>query len=512
MTAPPAAPLRTALPLRFGDRASFGALRSLLQSAGYDEAAVCERTGAGSIYDFTSLAEGRERSEVADARDVLIRLFLDGEVVEAALAERHLGADGVRLLHAFGLIAERDGAPAACFGTVLLYPTRGLWVVSDLPSVAAGATKPLPSDAVYPAITDNTRDYLAAIPESSCERFLEMCGGTGIAALVAARHAGRAWTADITERATRFAEFNALLNDIQNFTAVQGDLYEPVRGLTFDRIAAHPPYVASAERTMIYRDGGPDGEQFTRALLAGLPEFLAPGGRFYMTCIATDRTNAPLEDRVREMIGPAHAAFDVAIAVRVAHDPANYYLSLARNGKASFAEAERRIGQYAEMQAERLVYASMVVERHASARLPVTARRSAGLAPLGEMLDWQLAWERLRESPQFTERLLAARVRCAERLRIRSSQRLEGASWLVDRCDAVTEWPFRASIECSGETAVILMRCDGSLTVGDLARALVSDGLLSADGADEAMASLIGFFVGAGCLESDLLPFVGRDA
>src|SRR6185312_8480239 len=217
-------------------------------------------------------------------------------------------------------------------------------------------------------------------------------------------------TGDVTERATRYAQFNADLNGLGNVRAVQGDMYEPVRGLTFDRIVAHPPYIASPEQTMIYRDGGPDGEQFTRALLAGLPEFLEPGGRFYMTCVATDRTEGPFEQRIRRMIGPSNDEFDVVLAVRVARDPADYFRAVARAGQSSQEDADAKIAAYQAMGAEKLVYASMAIERHASPRTPFTARRSCGTAQLGESLDWELDWVRNRASPGFAARLLDCRV------------------------------------------------------------------------------------------------------
>jgi len=359
---------------------------------------------------------------------------------------------------------------------------------------------------VYPAITENTRDFIFAIPRTRCGRFLEMCGGTGIAALMAARDGSRAWTGDVTERATRYARFNAELNEIQNFEAVQGDLYEPVRGLTFDRIVAHPPYIAAPEQTMIYRDGGPDGEQFTRAIIAGLPDFLAPGGRCFMTCVATDRVNAPLEQRVRDMIGPTNAEYDVVVAVRVARDPTDYFRAVARAGGSSTQDAEMRIAVYDSMGADKLVYCSIAVERHASARTPFTARRSVGKASIGESLEWQLDWVRLRQSTGFAERLLDARVRCRGGMRLHSEQRLVDRAWRVERCEVSAESPFRTSVECSAETAAILTRCTDPIGLRELARGLVRDGLVGSEGSEDAVVSVASFFVNAGCLETELLP------
>lgn len=495
-----------AAPGTVADAQSMAALRDLLEETGFTEEAVSARTGATSIYDFTSVREGRVPGDARDALDVLIRLFLDGDLVGRAVIRQHLPDRAVRAIERLGLLSAPANDASNQFATVLLYPTNDLWLISDLPGSAAGSPKPLPSDAVYPAITENTRDFLSSLPRTRCNRFLEMCGGTGIAALIASRFSARAWTADVTERATRYACFNAELNRIDNFESVQGDLYEPVRGLTFDRIVAHPPYIAAPEQTMIYRDGGPDGEQFTRALLGGLPDFLEPGGRYFMTCVATDRVNAPLEQRVREMIGPSNAEFDVVVAVRVARDPADYFHAVARAGASSEQDAETKIAAYTAIGAEKLVYASMAVERHASHRTPFTARRSAGTAPLGESLEWQLDWVRLRESPEFVQRVLDSRVHCREGVNIRSDQRLVDGAWRVEHVDVSVEAPFRTSVECSPETASILSRCTAPIALRDLARDLVADGLVGSAGVDAAVVSLVSFFVNAGCLDVDLLP------
>src|SRR5690606_29151931 len=147
-------------------------------------------------------------------------------------------------------------------------------IASDLDSGAPGASDPdslEQPDFVFSAITSLTGTFLSQLPDAPCERCLELCAGTGTAALAAAKQAGHVWATDLTARSTRFAEFNARLNNLQNVTAVQGDLYEPVLGLTFDRIVAHPPYVPATETQMVYRDGGEDGEQVIRGILQGLP-------------------------------------------------------------------------------------------------------------------------------------------------------------------------------------------------------------------------------------------------
>src|SRR6185437_750238 len=132
-------------------------------------------------------------------------------------------------------------------------------------------------------------------------------------------------------------------------------------------------------------------------------------------------------------------------------------------------------------------------------------RRSAAL-------EWQLDWVRLRESPSFSSRMLDSRVHCREGVQIRSDQRLVGGSWYVERLEVSVEAPFRTSVECSAETAAILTRCTAPISLRDLARDLVADGLIGSKGVEAAVVSLASFFVNAGCLDTELLPGPAADA
>src|SRR5262249_31659234 len=148
----------------------------------------------------------------------------------------------------------------------------------------------LPSDIVYSALTSETHRVADLMPRGRCGDYLELCLGTGIAALLAGRDfAANTYAVDITARSDRLARGNAALNGLSNVTALAGDLYAPVAGRTFDMITAHPPYVPSFETELVFRDGGEDGEQITRRIIAGLAEHLRPGGQFYCDCLMTDR-------------------------------------------------------------------------------------------------------------------------------------------------------------------------------------------------------------------------------
>ncbi len=295
MTAPAPAPVA------MRSAAEFRELRDFLSRRMFTEEAICERYSLGVINDFRALVDGREPEEIRDALGVLVRLFLDSVPVSESVVREHLSGKELDLLSSFGLLTRDSSLPDAIRGSVLLYPVRGLLIISD--SFHNPDIKNSP-EIVYPAITANTHRFLALIPDTPCESFLELCGGTGIAALCAARNgAARPISTDITARATYFAEFNGRLNDLPLFCALQGDLYDPVAGQTFQRIACHPPYVAALRQEFIYRDGGEDGELITRRVFQDAAKFLETDGRLYCTAVINELSGRPAEQRIRQMLG-----------------------------------------------------------------------------------------------------------------------------------------------------------------------------------------------------------------
>ncbi|MGH7506312.1 MAG: hypothetical protein ACRELX_11705, partial [Longimicrobiales bacterium] len=212
------------IPLRDTGPADFAALRALLVAAGYTAAGVLERTGTTSLADARDRQDQRQDLPIADARDALLRLFLDERAIARAAAERVLAGDSIALFERIGLVERRDDGEAKLVPAVMLYPVEDVFLASDLTRDPAQPMAPYtqPDDAVYPAITRNTGDFLSLLPRTPCARFLELCGGTGVAAIIAAPATEIAVTADITERSTQFAEWNAKLNRRTNVRAVRG--------------------------------------------------------------------------------------------------------------------------------------------------------------------------------------------------------------------------------------------------------------------------------------------------
>ncbi|MDQ6828014.1 MAG: methyltransferase, partial [Gemmatimonadota bacterium] len=318
-------PLSRPLPFIDASAPRLAELRALLARLGYTEQAAWERMGCEPVGVYRNpVDDGREPMQLNDALDLCIRMFMDGEPFPRERAAELIGGDAIALLASIGLLETVPDDDTKIRAMVQLYPTQNLYIVSDRHFDGRVSSEVVTTDVVYPAITWTVARYLEALPRRSFGNVLEMCGGTGIAALVLSPTAERVWSSDITQRSTDFAELNARLNAIGNLTAVAGDMYEPVAGLQFDLIAAHPPYVPSLERKLIFRDGGTAGEEITQRVVAESPPYLAPGGRLYCTCMGSDRVDAPFEQRIRDWLGDAGADCDVFFFQMQAHDPLVY--------------------------------------------------------------------------------------------------------------------------------------------------------------------------------------------
>jgi release factor glutamine methyltransferase len=137
-----------------------------------------------------------------------------------------------------------------------------------------------------------------AHPEATADvrRVLDVGTGSGILAitLAAERPDVRVDAVDLSEDALAVARVNAARLGVgERVRFHQGSLLAPVAGARFDVIVSNPPYIAQdeVERLMpdvrlheprAALDGGPDGLDLVRALLAGVGGLLAPGGTFVM--------------------------------------------------------------------------------------------------------------------------------------------------------------------------------------------------------------------------------------
>jgi SAM-dependent methyltransferase len=497
----PLTQIPTPSPLRLESQSVFDVARAFLRDSGFEETALCRRLEIESLDQFRAIRDGRPAEAPRDPLDVLVRLFLDNEPLESTVMEALVPQAARAAMRSLGLVREHRTDPSRVVGNVLLYPTQSLYIASDVAALPDGGSARW-WDLVYAAITTNTRNFLSTMPRHSCDAFLDLCSGTGVAALAAvSRFANRAWAVDVAERSTQFAQFNARLNGIGNVTTLTGDLYAPVAGLTFDRIVAHPPYVPSRETQMVYRDGGPDGEGITRRIIAGLPQFLRPGGQFHCTCTATDRKDAPLEQRIRSMLGDAASDFDVAVVVTNEFDPTEYYVRLAIAGRGTWPEAEEWHRHFDALGVTKMVYATIEILRQVRPHAPFTARRRMGSATGSAELTRLVRAGEESASSTALDRMLESCPSLQPHVVLWSEHSREEGEWAVKSCALATDVPFDVRLPCPPEMAALIGRMDGTETVRGLYERLSLAGNLTDDAKIERLASYIHMLAAHGMVE-----------
>ena len=227
----------------------FGAVREHFVRSGFGEKALRERLQvqpdrALDICVLSSRPAAKPKPE--DALDALIHFFIVGESLLNADVQPLVPAAVWEALTRSHLIAADPADGQRSVATVALYPIRDLLIVSDRWNNPDHSPRAMFPDIVYPALTKSAKQFIDFTSYEPCEDFLELCAGTAPAALLASRTAKNIWATDIAERSIEFAKFNAALNGIHNVKFGLGDLYEPVEGQMFDRIAAAPSLRAGA--------------------------------------------------------------------------------------------------------------------------------------------------------------------------------------------------------------------------------------------------------------------------
>ena len=173
-------------------------------------------------------------------------------------------------------------------------------------------------------------------------RMLDLCTGSGLLALTAAKQGAEVTAVDVSRAAVMNVRLNARINSV-GVEVLRGDLFAPVAGRTFDLIASNPPYVPAAESRPRGRGArawwaGSDGRLVIDRICAAAGDHLRPGGRLVLVhshlCGITDtldrlRNEGLAAETIQSMRGPlgplmkAHASqeHEETVAVIRATEP-----------------------------------------------------------------------------------------------------------------------------------------------------------------------------------------------
>jgi release factor glutamine methyltransferase len=143
----------------------------------------------------------------------------------------------------------------------------------------------IPFPGVFRPLSDSRMlaDAVASERLAPGSRTLDLCTGSGLIALTAARAGAEATAIDVSRRAVVAVRLNALVNGVR-VRALRGDLFAPVADERFDVISANPPYVPAETDALPRRgaaralDAGSDGRAFIERICKEAPAHLRPGG------------------------------------------------------------------------------------------------------------------------------------------------------------------------------------------------------------------------------------------
>jgi hypothetical protein len=219
-----------------------------LAESGYDSASLTEQLGRAR-----PPAEGEQEQMFDDSREittanVLIRLFLLGSVVDEATLHEFLSAAFIEFCKSSGLLVTDDGMVRA---RIVIVPVEDLLFASDAFHILGTADA---GNFVLPASTHSANFLRYLTLRDPVDATLDLGCGCGIHALFAARHSHRVVASDISPHALWYTQFNAAMNGLDNIEIVEGNLFEPLTGQSFDLIVSNPPFVISPAETFEYRD------------------------------------------------------------------------------------------------------------------------------------------------------------------------------------------------------------------------------------------------------------------
>jgi methylase of polypeptide subunit release factors len=362
-------------------------------------------------------------------------------------------------------------------------------------------------DVVFPAIYEGTLRFLRVIPKSAAADALDLCSGTGIAALVMSRSARRIVACDVTARAAHFAEFNRRLNHCHNVEVVTGDLYSALGNQSFDRIVAHPPFVPGRSHAFIYRDSGENGEALIKRIIEGLARYLRPGGSFYGICAAWDSKDGFFEERARGWLGKERDEFDVIFALQRQLSPDDVAGRVAElsapdgMSRPGWSELFRRAGFASN------VYGAIVIRRSfvGEALRPVTQRVRLGTLTDGSALEWALRWYSWRKRNEtrgdFISTLCSMRPRLSPYLKAKVTHEVGQGSLVPTDVVLEVDRPFPSACRVEPWMLHLLAEFDGQRNVEAVHEAAKQVLPIPESFAVDDFARLVANMIERGCLE-----------
>jgi hypothetical protein len=424
------------------DPEAVSTLGALLVAAGYTTEGLQDRLG-----EHTEPAVVESRLTEANALNTLVRLFYLGtpqswKDTAAALP----GLDPDRLVASGILTALGDDLCAS----VRLIPHKDVLVAYE-------------PDAGAPEGSDLLANMTVRMHFVSA---LQAEAGTGLHALLAARHTDRAVAVEADPRALALIRIGALLNGLENLEAVEGDGLEAVAGHSYGLILANPARTLSP-------DDEERADSHCREVVQAVASRLSEGG--FAHVLATwilgpgESWWAPLEQWV------AGTGCDAVLLLEREEDPAHYAAS-----RADAKALPRWIEFLRGLAADRVASGAIVLRRRSRGSnwarhevLPV-----AEIGPAGDQVVRMFVNQDLLASLPTDDQLLDEVLAVVEPQRIEQIWRHRDEGLELESARARLEWGFGFVVGIDTYTIELLARVDGRRRLRDLFAEIAQDSQL----------------------------------
>ena len=469
------------------DRGAIELLRTALADAGYDEDGLAAIGIGEPLRPESAELPYHELGLVQAGRlGTLVRLFQLALPVAAGEAAGAIEPAPLDRLQVAGLL-ERVGD--AVRATVALAPVLGVLLASDWEPAAA---PPRRRDHVLgPSSPSRILARLAG--GDQVDSALDLCTGSGLHALLAARRARRVVATDLNPRALRFAELNAALNAVDIVETREGSLFQPVAGETFDAISANPPYVVSPEAEFAFRDGGLRGDAFSETLVRALPAHLREGGTAHVLVSWVHQADEDWATALRRWLDGSGC--DALLLHHVSQAPLEHANDQNRmhwrDPERYRDELARWVAHLDDLGVERIAWGAVVLRKRTGGANHVTALHLALTAcgpaahHVRRLLDAQRAVAGLDAN---------ARLRVVSDARLEQTVAFRDGEGVLERARLRLEDGLRLEIELDPQVPKLLSLLDAGATVGEAtaeaARALSGDGSTPERVASAALASI----------------------
>jgi methylase of polypeptide subunit release factors len=286
-------------------------LGRLRRSAGYGGRRAFDLRDARGIVPPVASLVALERHD--DARlALLLALFTDCAALTREQAAGALAPLTIEQLAQAGLV-DVDGERV--LASIRVSDFDGLILAGD---PAAAETQP---SYVMP-VTLASKWLARMTVRRDVATALDLGTGSGVQALLAARHAAEVVGVDVSAHALSLARLSERLNgEPGRISWLEGSWLEPLEGARFDLVAANPPFVISPDNDFVYRDSADPGDELSRTVVRACGAALNDGGVASVMCNWIHAEEA-WEQPLREWIGDLGC--DALLLRAYSEDPLEY--------------------------------------------------------------------------------------------------------------------------------------------------------------------------------------------